>query len=70
MHCNINIKKLCLFSYRIWGRKFKKNLRGGGKNKKIGIICIMEHDANHPESVYLFSYCTCAVLDGINRYMT
>ena len=37
MHCNINIKKLCLFSSRIWGRKSKKVLRGG-KNKKFGII--------------------------------
>ena len=34
MHCNINIKKLCLFSSRIWGRKSKKKIEGGGERIK------------------------------------
>ena len=35
MHCNINIKKLCLFSSWIWGRKSKKNWGGGERIKNL-----------------------------------
>ena len=51
---NINIKKLCLFSSQIWGRKSKKNLKGGGRTKNLelytpqgfGIGIIMQYLPN------------------------
>ena len=36
MHCNISIKKWCLFSSRIWGRKSKKY--GGGNKKNLNYL--------------------------------